>query len=279
MPTSFLICYPDVPASSLVISTNPTYDVDYSIENSLYGKRHNYAQLAATSLSVIITYDLGAGNSRTVDHFIVGGVSQVLANNIDTITLEGSNNGSTWSNQLGTATLATRTFDGPDDDDLIFTSSYNDTLAGTLAAYRYFRVKIGSGFTFPPNKMAVSKLFFGAAFDMGLEPSTYDMQVVVDQDSDTWVYDRGQTLMTKAFHPRHRFTVEWDGVSDDKATEFKEKVLNNPYREYMYLYTKTFLDPLYDNKLIYCKVVDAECSVTKEVKDWNVIKAVFEESI
>jgi hypothetical protein len=85
--------------------------------------------------------------------------------------------------------------------------------------------------------------------------------------------------MTKAFHPRHRFTVEWDGVTDAKAEEFDEKVLSNPYRDFVWLYATTHQDPLYDNKLVYCKVVDAECSIEKQRDDWNLIKAVFEESI
>jgi hypothetical protein len=277
MPSSFLICYPDIPASALVVTASPSFDTDYPVENTFYGRRHNYGQLAAGSTNIVITYDLGLGNSRTIDHLIMGGAQVLLGAFPRDLIVAGSNNGSTWVNQLGTSSnFETRTFNGPDGDDLIFTQSYNDEIAGTLAAYRYFRVtftKIGGGLN------PFSKLYFGASFDMGLEPSTYNMEVVTDQDSDTWKFHRGQVLMTKAFYPKHRFTVEWDGVTDAKATAFKTTILNNPYRDYVWLYAATYADPLYDNKLVYCKVVDEECSVVKEDENYNTVKAVFEESI
>ncbi len=278
MTSSFLICYPDVPPSSLVVSTSSAYDVDYPIECSFYGRRHNYAQLAATASTVVITYDLGAGNSRTVNHFIVGGGQVLLSSSVNGVVLAGSNNGSAWTNQLGTsANYATRTFNGPDGDDLIFTPGYNDEIAGVLAAYRYFRVTITKSLAdllFP-----VSKLYFGSAFDMGCEPSTYDMTVDTEEDADTWVFHRGQPLVTKAFHPKHRFTVEWDGVSDAMADAFETTILENPYRNYVYLYAGNYADPLYDNKLVLCEVVADECSIEKQYDDWNVVKAVFKESI
>jgi hypothetical protein len=278
MPNSFLICYPDIPQSALVVTTSATMNTDYPIESSFYGRRHNYSQLATSGNSLVVTYDLGTGNTRTIDHLIVGGAQVMLSQAAVTgIYVDGSNNGSTWNAQLGTAAnFLTRTFNGPDSDDLIFTLAYNDTRAGTLAAYRYFRVTFTAG---SATSIPFSKLYFGASFDMGVEPSTYDMEVITDQDSDTWKFHRGQVLMTKAFYPKHRFTVEWDGVTDAKATAFKTTILNNPYRDYVWLYAATYADPLYDNKLVYCKVVDEECSVEKQKDNWNVVKCVFEESI
>lgn len=278
MPSSFLICYPDIPQSALAVSTSVTMDTDYPIENSFYGRRHNYAQLASSGSALTVTYDLGTGNSRTVDHLIVGGAEAMLREGaVSGIYVDGSADGSTWLAQLGTAAnFNTRTFNGPDLADLIFTSAYNDTRAGTLAAYRYFRVTFTAG---SPTLIPFSKLYFGASFDMGSEPSTYNMEVITDQDSDTWKFHRGQVLLTKAFYPKHKFTVEWDGVTDAKATAFKTTILNNPYRDYVWLYAATYADPLYDNKLVYCKVVDEECSVVKEDENYNTVKAVFQESI
>jgi hypothetical protein len=278
MASSFLICYPDVPRAALVVTSTRTYEDDYGVQNMTYGPRHNYGQLITAGSNVEITWDLGAGNSRTVDHFILGGCNVLLADGIGTVRLSGSNDNVSYGNILGgNSNFSTRTFNGPDGDDLIYTATYNDTLSAVNASYRYFRVRLedASGVS----KYPLSKLYFGAAFDMGMEPSTYDMEVTTEQDSDTWKAERGHTLMTKAFHPRHRFTVEWDGVTDAKAEEFDEKILSNPYRDFVWLYATTHQDPLYDNKLVYCKVVDAECSIEKEAEDWNVIKAVFEESI
>lgn len=276
MTSSFRICIPDVPPRALVWSSNKTFDENFPFDNTFYGMRHDYGQLSSTQTSFAVTYDLGTGNSRTVDHFIMGGVKILRANGVTQATLEGSNNGSSWTTQLGTAAgFQTRTLDGPDDDDLIFTPGYNDQYAATLAAYRYFRVTIAGG---SAHKFPVSKIYFGSTFDMGLEPSTYDLEVVDDRSSDTWVYPRGQVIMSKAYYPRHKFTVEWDGVTDAKAAEFFTSVLSNPYRNSVYLHAATYADPLYDNKLVFCRVVDDECESTKQGEDWNNIKAVFEEA-
>lgn len=277
--SSFKICFPDVPASALTVSTNLTMNVDYPIENSFYGLRHNYAQIADAQLTLTVTYDLGTGNSRTLDHFIIGGGQIILANGITECRVAGSNNGVAWTDQLGTAAnYQTRTFDGPDDHDVIFVAGYNDTISGTLAAYRYFRLTI----TGPASVISFSKAYFGAAFDMGREPDYYDLEVITEQDADTWKYSRGHTLMTKAYHPKHRFTFEWDGVTDAKATEFMTSILDNPYRDSVFLYAATYSDPLYDNKLIFGRVIAEDCEVNKETvdgQDWNSIKLVVEESI
>ena len=276
MPSSFLICYPDITVSALTV-TGSTYDTDYSVFNAFYGKRHNFAQLSTASVLTHVVFDLGTGNSRTIDHFILGGVKVLLNDGIDTALVQGSSDGVSWTSQLGATSFSGRTFNGPDGADIIFTATYNDQVAGSLAAYRYWRIRItdavgSSAFT-------VSKMYFGASFDMGQEPAIYNMEVSTESDSDTWKAERGHTFMTKAFHPKHRFTVEWDGVTDAKAEEFDQKILKNPYRDYVWLYAANYQDPLYDNKLVYCKVVDAECEIVKEEENYNNIVAVFEESI
>ena len=259
----------------MVITPAAAYDTDYPVESLSYGKRSNYARLASAGSSTVITYDLGNGFSRTVDHFILGGTSLLTAGGVSQAKIEGSSDGSTWANQLGTAgDFATRTFYGPDAQDLIFTPTVNDNLSGTIAAYRYFRLTLSGG----SHKFSVSKAYFGAFFDMGKEPDDYDLEVISD-DIDTWRYPRGHVLMTKSTHARHRVTVEWDGVTDAKAAEFCAKILGNPYRNSVFLYTSTYLDPLYDNRLMHCKVMDDECSVEKQSVsgNWNNVVAVFEE--
>jgi hypothetical protein len=279
MPSSFLICYPDVPPNALVVTEGQAFDEDFcfKLENAFYGERHNYAQTMATHFSYSVTFDLGTGNSRTLDHFILGGTKILVQQGVVGAYVAGSNNGSTWTNQLGcTINFNTRNFNGPDRADLIFTATYNDLIAGVLAAYRYFRVTINAGFAI---RFPLSKMYFGTSFDMGKEPDFYNLEVLTERDSDTWRYTRGHVLMTRAFFPLHKVTVEWDGVSDAQATAFMTSVLNNPYRDYVYLYTATALDPLYDNRLMYCKVLDDECEVIKVKQNYNNIKAVFLESL
>lgn len=290
MPSSFLIFHPDAPSVALNVTSvaSPSsstlyFDDDYPLASSFYGETYNHTKLDAARLPVgttgfQITFDLGTGNTRSVNHLILGGVKSLLAAGVTGAYVQGSNDASTWTNLIGTtANFQTRIRSGPYSDDIAFTGSFNDQIAGGSTAYRYFKF-IVSGAT-ADTALAFRKLYFGTAFDMGKEPDNYNMEVSTEDDADTWKYPRGHVIMSKAFYPRHIFTVEWDGVSDAKANEFATKILGDPYRSTMYLYTESFQDPLYDNRLIHCRVVSGSCTISKsnEKTDWNDIVAVFEE--
>lgn len=271
--------HPDVTASALTVATNYTFAEDYPLVSSFYGVGYNHAKLASSQTGFNATFDLGTGNSRTVDHLIIGGIKSLISVGVTGVYIQGSNDNSSWTNLIGTTSgFQTRTKDGPYDDDLIFTQSYNDQInAGTISAYRYFKF-IVSGAS-PAAELAFRKLYFGAAFDIGQEPSNYNIEVSVEDDADTWKYPRGHIIMSKAFYPRNKITIEWDGVSDAKANEFVNKILGDPFRNTVYLYTANYKDPLYDNTLMHCRVLPSECSIVKtnDVLNWNDIVAVFEE--
>lgn len=278
MVSSFLILKPDVPASALVITPSSIFAEDYPLAASFYGRGYTHARLDAATGSLEIVFDLGTGLSRTIDHFVIGGVKSLIASSINTAKIAGSNDGTTWTDQLGTASsFLSKTLNGPYQDDVIFTAGYNSDIAGALAAYRYFKVTIAK--SSGTAQFAFRKLYFGQAFDMGQEPSDYDLEVLTEQDADTWKYPRGHTILSKAFYPKHRVTVEWDGIGDQKANQFIDEILSDPYRSSVYLYTSNYQDPLYDNKLMHCKVVADSCSVSKDNQrdNWNNITAVFEE--
>lgn len=278
MPSSFLILKPDVPDAALVISSSVPFEEDYPVAATFYGRGYTHARISTAATSVDITFDLGTGNSRAVDHLVIGGIKSLVAASTTGVVLSGSNDGTTWVSQLGTtANFLTRTANGPYQDDVIFTPTYNDEIAGTISAYRYFKVSISkaSGTA----QFAFRKLYFGEAFDMGKEPDNYNLEVLTEGDADTWKYPRGHTILSKAYYPKHKVTVEWDGISDLMANDFLNNLVNDPYRSTVYLYAANYQDPLYDNKLMHCRVVSNECSVYKdnEVSNWNTITAVFEE--
>lgn len=278
MAASFLIMKPDVTEAALVTSSSTAFEEDRPLVASFYGQSYTHARVSSAVASLDITFDLGTGNSRTIDHLIIGGVKSLVASSTNGVVLSGSNNGSSWTNQIGTSSgFLTRTLSGPYADDVIFTPTFNDQIAGTLAAYRYFKLSISK--TSGTAQYAFRKLYFGAAFDMEKEPDSYSMEVLTERDSDTWIYPRGHVIMSRAFYPRHRVTIEWDGVSDAKANEFMAKILGDPYRSTVYLYAAQYQDPLYDNRLMHCRVVSDACTITKDnmTDNWNDIVAVFEE--
>jgi len=278
MAASFLILKPDVTKSALVVSSSQTFAEDYPLAASFYGLGYTHARLNAAASSVDITFDLGTGNSRTIDHLLIGGIRSLVTSSVNTVKVAGSNNASTWVDQIGTASsFLSKTANGPYSDDLIFVPGYNDDIAGALAAYRYFKVTIAK--SSGTAQFAFKKLYFGQAFDMGKEPDNYELEVLTEDDADTWKYPRGHTIMSKAFYPKHRVTVEWDGVSDAKTNDFMDQIVSDPYRSTVYLYTSQYQDPLYDNKLMHCRVVANSCKIEKdnETAGWNNITAVFEE--
>lgn len=272
---------PDVPTASLAVTSSLAFREDYPLVSSFSGRSYLHSRSEESASTLTISFDLGTGNTRQADHFILGGVSSLLTSGVDSVKLQGSSNNSVWVDQLGTtSSLASKTKDGPYSDDIIFTSSKNNDLSGVLAAYRYFRVTFAKVASPSAVFYAFRKLYFGAAFDMGAEPSTYNLELIADEDQDTWQYPRGHVIMSKAFRPKHRVTVEWDGVTDAKANEFAEKLLGDPYRNTVYLYTQTYKDPLYDNVLLHCRVVANSTQIVKanDIENWNNVTAVFEET-
>lgn len=273
---------PDVPDAALVVTVaSPcVFDQDYPLAGAFNGFGYNYARLKDPEDLLEITFDLGTGNTRAVDHFILGGVKTLVAIGVDKVVLQGSTDGSTWVDQLGTSSsFLSKTFNGPNLDTIIFTTTYNSDLTMVPGSYRYFKViieKTGGGVTVP---FSFSKLYFGAAFDMGKEPDNYNIDVL-DEGSDTWKYPRGHTIVSKAFYPKNSVTIEWDGVTDAKTNEFFTSILNDPYRSTVYLYTQQYKDPLFDNTIMFCKTMSQSSSITKDndVEDWNDIIAVFEEA-
>ncbi len=283
MTSSFLISYPDVPAQSMYYSSTRGFNEDYPVENTFYGQRPNFAQLDTAFTGVTIYYDLGTGNSRTVDHFILGNVYGAWVNGMTSALLKGSSDNSTFNNQLGTtASFQTRTFSGPNSRDVIFTPTFNDDTAGSITAYRYFSVTFGGANagvpTFSNQTFPVSKIYFGAFFDMGKEPDYFTVEAVSD-DVDTWRYPRGNIMMTSSSNARHRIVVEWDCVTDAKVQEFQSKILYNPVKNLVFLYTKTYTDPLFGKTLIHAKVLPESVSIIQTDQDVHTVSVTFEEVI
>lgn len=278
--TSLLILYPEIPKAALKITPNRTFYSETNnewLENAISGAFYSYAQIIEIANSLSIVFDLGTGNTANPDYFLIGGTQPLEVLGCTQARLDASNDGVTWSAQLGTnSTFSSKTRYGPYETDLIFTPTLNNDLTRVAGNYRYFRTNFA---TATSGRIGFSRLFFGNGFDMGCEPSTYNMEVSNERDADTWRYPRGHVLMSKAYYPRHIITLEWDGVSDAKANEFASKILANPYSSSFYLYTATHKDPLYGNTLLNCRIVADATSITKrnDVTNWNDIVAVFEE--
>lgn len=288
--SSFWILYPDIPVRALSYSDGGYANglpVPNRLESAFYGEEYNRPGKGSayfpTSYSIV--FDLGTDRSSSANYLLLHGISMFVGNSesLSSAILAGSNDNSSYTNILGctAGTFSTRSYAGTDNDTVLFTPVLNTNVTSPpdpIPSYRYFRLTLT--FNASPSWLP-SKIYLGTAFDMGKEPDFYDMEVSTEGNADTWVYPRGHTIMSKAFYPRHRATIEWDGVSDAKATEFFEKILSDPYNKTFFLYTQTYLDPLYDNEVLHCRINSEQSYIEKdnERADWNKVYAVFEEVV
>lgn len=270
---SFLVCHPDVPAAAMVVTPSVPFDELYPWDNTLYGERWAFAQAAADQTGVSVTYDLGTGNTRAANYLLLGGAQALRANGVTECRLQGSSNGTTWVDQLGTAGgFQTRAFMGLDADDVIFTAAVNDQFAAALSPYRYWRVVLSGG---AAHRFPVSKVYFGQAFDAGAEPDLSTPEVLAERDRDTWRYPRGHVTMSRAFYPKLRVTVEWDNLPDATAKAMLRTLLANPFKHHAFLYTGTWHDPLFDSRLVHARAVDRECSFARKRQQGDCVDAVM----
>lgn len=278
MTSSFAIMYPDVPQKALVVTSNRKFAENHPLRNAFGGYYRTYARLDAPASSLTITFDLGSNDTRQVDYLILGGISALKSALVTKVILQASYNGIVWQNQLGTmSNFLLKQFDGPKDDDIIFTPGYNDDLNEFLFPARYFRVIIETNGI--SSQLAFKRLYFGQSLDLGREPSTYDIKLTTEREADTWIYPRGHTIMSKAFYPRHTFNMTFEGISDAKANEVTTTLLDDPYRSTVYLYTDTYKDPLYNNGLMLCRIPSSNVKISKKnnVLNWNDLSVSFEE--
>ena len=275
MASSCLVSFSDIPVSSLTVTSSAAYLDDYAVENLFEGRKYGHGILAANATSLSIDFDLGLGASRTVDHLIVGNGFKVKSAGVTTVYVAGSTDGSTWVPQIGTnAGLGGIAMLGPRDRDFVATTTLNNSYLTSPGSYRYWRF-LASGTT---NTMVMSKVFFGQFWDPGKEPDYFEWEAV-GPDGETWRYPRGQVIMSRSGEVRHRVTLEWDAVTDAAAQGFLNNVLANSFHRPVFLYTASYLDPLFGEALLFCRAVAGETSVEQVKQDVHNIKAVFEEVV
>lgn len=274
MPSSFLVAYPDLPVSALVYTPSLSADADYAVENLFEGEKSCHYRINTTGTNYTLDFDMGVTGSRTVDHLIVGNAQYLKANSVTNVLVYASTDNATWIAQLGTNVFQSQTLFGPRARDFISTPTFQNNYLTTPGTYRYWRFAV-SGLS--AINFTMSKLFCGTFWDAGKEPDYFEWEAV-GQDAETWRYPRGHLRMDRAGEVRHRVTVEWDGLTDVVAKNFTDNVLANRIQRPVYLWTGTYTDPLFDKRLLYCRVTD-ETAVTQVKQDYNSVSAVFEEVV
>lgn len=275
--TSLLFSVNDLAINAHSYSCAKAFLEDYPLENLFGGSRHAYARLAAvTSTDTSIICDLGpAGTPVLYDHFILGGVGVLRSEALTAARLLAATAvGGPFNAHLGTASaFGTRTFAGPDGQDVLFTSTVNSDVGPQTGTWRFWNVTLqGTNSTF-----TLSKFHAGNWIDLDVEPDNYEI-ATVEPSSDGWLFPRGQRAMARTAPERHRITVEYDGLTDAQATTLRTRLLADPYRYSVYLYAAQFPEVLFGNTLLHCRVLEEECEIRRNPRlNWNFVRLTFEE--
>lgn len=273
--TSLLISDCQVALISKVITPSATYDSDRPVDNLFQGGRSIYAQLATAAGSVTIDFALGGSTTATVDHFVMGGDSKLIADGLSAAKLSWATTpAGPWTDFAGvTSGYNSRTVLNSNNGDKLFTASLNDAIGGLPVTKGNFRFTMSK--TSGTSKFPLAKLYFGSFFDMAKEPA-FDYPLD-EEDSGSYRSPIGKVVFGRTGHPNYRFELTWQNVSDAKVIEFTTRFLEDPLRRYVYLYSSTYLDVLNGQKLVFCEILQEEAFVRKVAYNLNVVSVVFRE--
>lgn len=273
MATELLFAYPDIPLSSLTTTASQAMHALFPASASITGERNTFFRTNSSVSSLVLTYDLGSGNTRAVNHLIVARADVYTANSGSDIKLEGDDNSSfsspeVWSNNTA---VENATLYGQYASDYLVTGTAS-------TAYRYWRI------TFTPSSSATigaSKIYFGSSFDIGVNPSDYSHQIRYENQGEL-LFHTGNKLLTRSGFSRYSYRLRWDGVTDAKRLEFCEKVLRNPRRDFGFLYTTSNHQILAGNRVAHVRIVPESTeirSINSRSGAYHSISATFEELV
>lgn len=225
--TNVLILYPHIPR--LAKYTSCAEEVyPYNHQATFKGPRSSRLY-TSEGVDATISYDLGTGATATVDFLLVSGELPTTY-----VKLYGDNGGG--------STLIADTSAASSDDH--WSGRYQEdwfSIFSTSSAYRYFDVLLlEDGVT--PYHFGASHIYFGNAFDPGIEPVQPLDWGVTDIESFSTTTTAGNTYRQFSGSIESEFTIEWQLVTFAKAQEFISKIFDYAADTPIWLATNTQAD-------------------------------------
>ena len=221
MATNLLIGHHDI-ARKGTLSTPLTQYKPYEAKNVAGGSRVNryraYTSLSsslASNTTHLIKWDLGSGGDQSASFLYIGRADLTAKKNQSTVLqLSYSDDDSTYAEAVLFDTMYNELY-GIRSEDLFTTFIETST-------HRYWRLKFGvtSGSVYPE----ISKVMFGNAFDLGLDP-IYGYTVKKP------IIDGNERVL------KYQFNFKWEGVTDAKLKSLSEEILS--YKDVCYMQLKT----------------------------------------
>lgn len=260
------IAYPDIPYRSIQTASNVTWDTFYDYRNSISTERYQIAKKSAVT-GFNIEYDLGSGETSSVDYFILARADLLQAVGVTSLIIASAADGigGSYSNQHTVSSFNTATLYGPGSRDLLVTGL-------SLSAARTWKWTVSGASS---STHAFSKAYFGNAFDMGMQPS-FDFVREAEFTSE-YVTGAGSTRISRHSEPRYIFNFTWTGVSDDKVTEFVSKIASRAHLNRYFLFTTSVHQVLNSERVVHVKLTEWETDNSAAIPDFNTVTATFEE--
>lgn len=244
--TYLYLSYPAIPFDALVRTQNITFSEDRPIGNIIYGERYQYASGTAAASGVVYSdWDLGSGNSQSVDHVIIANAYKLIQQGTTNAELYSSTDAASYSSVWQDASFNSATLYGPD--------SYDYLASGlSLTAKRAWRSYFSGG---SASTREICKVYFGTAWDAGKNPDTYELSRIPAEGGRVKTEDGGDKFL-RLGDPRYRFSCTWKGVSDSAARTFYTRVKARWQQHKFFLFTTGNHRILNNMRVLHVRLLD-----------------------
>ena len=233
------------------------------------GPRSQYFKCTTAIDEVRWEFSLPSGTTSTVDHFILARMDYLL--NLSATTYNFEVRGSASTTFAAGALLSDTTIGAGD----LIDFDYINYISTPTAAFRYWQVILWATGSASLNHI-FSKMYLGLMFDMGKDPENIDIEKVPLHENQFYPAS-GAVHLGRIDKSIHRFTIEWVGISDDKTTDFMNKIARYKHWHTYFLYTQTNHEVLDSRRLVHCRLTEASTSNPFAAANTNSITATFEE--
>lgn len=257
------IGYPDIPYNAVARETANTWEADFGYGNLVSGERYLFAKPSAAG-DLDVTFDLGTGNTSAVSFIILARADKLQSAGVTSVLLKSGDGISSPSTQLTISSFNTATLYGPRSNDYIQTGL-------SLSTAREWQLVTSGG----SGLRILSKAYFGNAFNMGKDP-IFNPEYSIPDEAE-FATEAGGRIFYRMDDAKWRFSFTWEGVTDDKVTEFFETIVKNKQLHRFFLFTDENHHVLANLRILHVRLVEAETTNIDQKVDQNTVSATFEE--
>jgi len=211
------ILFPEVP--NLAISSSASNeDSNYPHQNLFSGGSTTYFKRADNGTQTTIDFDLGLGNTQTIDFAYFRGANLLIAEadaEVD-LSIHASTDNFSASDVtiLSVSNITSANLTGTHNEDILLT-------AATSSAYRYWRIQIDSTTSF---KHLLRACYFGTRRTLGRSPS-FPYSPATIFEGKRFTADSGAMFQTSNGRPKRAYSFNWRAITDAIRDAFDHEVV------------------------------------------------------